>query len=45
MGIIYELLKVPERDKKKFLHEMIRRETVEKLKAQKADALKTKSDK
>lgn len=43
MGVIYELLSLPERDKKKFLEGIIRQETADKLKPQKNLWLKNPS--
>lgn len=39
MGVIYELLKLPKKEKEKFLYEVVRQETVERLNAQKGDIL------
>lgn len=40
MGVIYELLSLPEREKKRFLERIIHQETAEKLKPQRTNELK-----
>lgn len=44
MGVIYELLKLPEREKKKFLDEIIEQEAAEKLGPHKSSRLQNKSN-
>lgn len=40
MGMIYELLKLPDQEKKKFLRDVVRQETAEKLKSKSAKRTK-----
>ena len=45
MGVIYELLRLPEREKKKFLDDIMEQEAAEKLRPQKNNGLQNKSGK
>lgn len=45
MGVIYELLKLANTDRKKFLDEVLRQETARKMKAQENEGLRSKADK
>jgi hypothetical protein len=45
MGMIYELLKMPKTERKKFLDDVKRQETAEKMKIQGKNALQNKAEK
>jgi hypothetical protein len=42
MGVIYDLLKLPKKDRKKFLEAIIHKETMERLKSQRDNNMRYK---